>query len=290
MPRPEFERNLAQGSLRVEVPTSPTAFLEERMSLLQQTLDETDALARCDQLPDVELSSAGLKISPIEKSVPREADALKEALYGMLPHVKITDLLMEVDRWTCFTRHFVHLKTLEPAMHSMLLLTTILADAINLGLAKWPNRAPAPATRSSRGCRPGISAMRPMPKLWPNSSTTTTGCRSPIIGGKEPRRLPTASGSGPEARPSHRPHQSQIREPNRARPSIPTSPISTRLFIPRSSTSRYETPRMFSTACSTMSPTCGSRSTTPIRPASPITSSPYAPPWLPLRAAHPRSG
>ena len=142
MPRPEFERNLAQGSLRVEVPTSPTAFLEERMSLLQQTLDETDALARCDQLPDVELSSAGLKISPIEKSVPREADALKEALYGMLPHVKITDLLMEVDRWTCFTRHFVHLKTLEPAMDSMLLLTAILADATNLGLGKMAESCP----------------------------------------------------------------------------------------------------------------------------------------------------
>jgi TnpA family transposase len=31
----------------------------------------------------------------------------------MLPHVKITDLLMEVDRWTCFTRHFTHLKTNE---------------------------------------------------------------------------------------------------------------------------------------------------------------------------------
>jgi TnpA family transposase len=32
-------------------------------------------------------------------------------LYGMLAHVKITDLLMEVDRWTGFTRHFTHLKT-----------------------------------------------------------------------------------------------------------------------------------------------------------------------------------
>jgi hypothetical protein len=57
----------------------------------------------------VELNSASLKISPIEHNVPKEADALKEALYGMLPHVKITDLLMKVDHWTGFTRHFVHL-------------------------------------------------------------------------------------------------------------------------------------------------------------------------------------
>ena len=29
----------------------------------------------------------------------------------LLPHLKITELLMEVDEWTGFTRHFTHLKT-----------------------------------------------------------------------------------------------------------------------------------------------------------------------------------
>ena len=30
---------------------------------------------------------------------------------GLLPHIKITDLLPEVDGWTDFTRHFTHLKS-----------------------------------------------------------------------------------------------------------------------------------------------------------------------------------
>ena len=34
--------------------------------------------------------------------------------YGLLPHVKITELLMEVDEWTGFTRHFTHIKSGEP--------------------------------------------------------------------------------------------------------------------------------------------------------------------------------
>jgi hypothetical protein len=51
----------------------------------------------------------------------------------LLPHVKITELLMEVDEWTGFTRHFTHLKTGDTAKDKTLLLTTILADAINLG-------------------------------------------------------------------------------------------------------------------------------------------------------------
>jgi len=54
----------------------------------------------------------------------------------MLPHVKITELLLEVDEWTGFTRHFTHIKSDEPANDQILLLTTILADAINLGLTK----------------------------------------------------------------------------------------------------------------------------------------------------------
>ena len=101
-----------------------------------------DALARDGQLPDVELNSTGLKISPLENNVPKEADELRDRLYGMLPHVKITDLLLEVDRWTGFTRRFTHLKTGEPAKDPTLLLTAILADATNLGLAKMAESCP----------------------------------------------------------------------------------------------------------------------------------------------------
>ncbi|GHM57607.1 hypothetical protein ECZU51_62770 [Escherichia coli] len=53
----------------------------------------------------------------------------------ILPHVKITELLLEVDEWTGFTRHFAHLKSGDPAKDKNLLLTTILADAIN-----WPDQ------------------------------------------------------------------------------------------------------------------------------------------------------
>jgi len=56
--------------------------------------------------------------------------------YALLPHIKITDLLLEVDRWTGFSRHFTHIKTGEPAKDQLLLLTAILADGINLGISK----------------------------------------------------------------------------------------------------------------------------------------------------------
>ena len=49
---------------------------------------------------------------------------------------------MEVDEWTGFTRHFTHIKSGEPANDKTLLLTAILADAINLGLTKMAESCP----------------------------------------------------------------------------------------------------------------------------------------------------
>jgi len=142
MPRSEFELKLAQNSLHIAVPTSSEAYMELKLTLLRQALDQTDALAEGGQLPDVEVSSAGLKISPLENNVPKEADPLRATLYGILPHVKVTDVLMEVDQWTGFTRHFGHLKTGEPTQDPALLLTAILADATNLGLGKMAESCP----------------------------------------------------------------------------------------------------------------------------------------------------
>jgi TnpA family transposase len=62
--------------------------------------------------------------------------------YALLPRVKITELLLEVDDWTPFTRHFTHLKSQEVSKDRILLLTAILADAINLGLTKMAEACP----------------------------------------------------------------------------------------------------------------------------------------------------
>ena len=85
---------------------------------------------------------SGLKITPLDAAVPDTAQALIDQTAMILPHVKITELLMEVDEWTGFTRHFTHLKSGDLAKDKNLLLTTILADAINLGLTKMAESCP----------------------------------------------------------------------------------------------------------------------------------------------------
>lgn len=62
--------------------------------------------------------------------------------YSLMPPLKITELLLEVDSWTDFTRHFQHLKTGANAEDQSLLITAILANAINLGLSKMAECCP----------------------------------------------------------------------------------------------------------------------------------------------------
>jgi TnpA family transposase len=99
-------------------------------------------MAVANELPDAIITKSGLKITPLDAAVPDVAQTLIEQTAMLLPHVKITELLLEVDKWTGFTRHFTHLKTGDVAKDKTLLLTTILADAINLGLTKMAESCP----------------------------------------------------------------------------------------------------------------------------------------------------
>ncbi|MCY1212551.1 Tn3 transposase DDE domain protein [compost metagenome] len=117
-------------------------YLNERRRLLEMKLETVNRLAAANKLPDAIITQSGLKISPLDAAVPMDAQTLIDQTALMLPRVKITELLMEVDGWTGFTRHFTHLKTGESAGDKTLLLTTILADAINLGLTKMAESCP----------------------------------------------------------------------------------------------------------------------------------------------------
>jgi TnpA family transposase len=101
-----------------------------------------NGLAERGELPDASLTDGALKVTPLTNAVPPEADLLARQVSATLPRIKITDLLVEVDAWTGFTRHFVHLRNGDAANDRTLLLTAILADAINLGLNRMADACP----------------------------------------------------------------------------------------------------------------------------------------------------
>jgi hypothetical protein len=105
-------------------------------------LEVVNRLAKTDELPDATITGTGLKITPLTNAVPNDTYTLMQQAYNLLLHVKITELLMEVDEWTNFTRHFTHIKSGNSAADKILLLKAILADAINLGFAKMAESCP----------------------------------------------------------------------------------------------------------------------------------------------------
>jgi TnpA family transposase len=143
LPAARFKSQREQKELGLAVETDCERFLEDRLAMLERELATVERLAAADELPDAAItSSGGLKITPLDNAVPEEADGLMQQAYSLLPHLKITELLLDVDGWTGFTRHFTHLKSGEKAESQHLPLTAILADAINLGLSKMAESCP----------------------------------------------------------------------------------------------------------------------------------------------------
>jgi hypothetical protein len=87
----------AEGPLPVEIETEVHRYLESRRSALTQELATVATLAERGKLPDVDLTEGDLKITALRAVTPPEAESLRDAAYDLLPRIKITDLLLEVD-------------------------------------------------------------------------------------------------------------------------------------------------------------------------------------------------
>lgn len=142
IPAGRFDALTRAGALPLTIDIDCEAYLQERVALLEQQLASANQLAAADALPDALITDSGLKITPLDAVAPDTAQALIDQTAALLPHIKITELLMEVDAWTGFTRNFTHLKSGNEARDKTLLLTALLADGINLGLSKMAESSP----------------------------------------------------------------------------------------------------------------------------------------------------
>lgn len=88
-------------------------------------------MAARGELLDVEISYRGVKVSPLDNSVPVQVSPLAELIYSMLPRPKITEILDEVNSWMMFTRHFSHIKN-DIARPDTCLLPLISTTSLNL--------------------------------------------------------------------------------------------------------------------------------------------------------------
>lgn len=259
LPADRFGSMKQSGELPIAVNQNCDQYLLDRLLLLEEQLATVNRLALANELPDAIVTDTGLKIRPQDAVVPDAAQMLIDADSGILPRIKVTELLLDVDDWTGFTRHFVHLKSGEQFKDRTLLLSAILADAINLGLTKMAESSPG-ATYAK------LSWLQ----AWHVRDETyfSSAIHSPNTGVTAPRRPRTVSASAPPAEPRASAISIPNMAPNRASCFTPTYQTSIPRSARRWSTSACATPPLYLMACCTTSRICASRSTTPTRPAS----------------------
>ena len=136
LPPETFATRRRTGELGLAVTDRFEDWRDENTKRLGTRLREVDALAAAGELPEASLTEEGLSISPIRKNENEAADTIIRRLYAMLPRLRVTELLAEVHAWTGFADRFAHLRTGAPPDDARALMTALLADATNLGLAR----------------------------------------------------------------------------------------------------------------------------------------------------------
>jgi hypothetical protein len=103
LPAGKFTAPQLANELPLAIDTECESYLHAQLSLLEQQLGSVDRMAASNDLPDAILTDSGLKITPLDVAVPQAAQNLIDHVATLLPHLKITELLLEVDKWTGFT-------------------------------------------------------------------------------------------------------------------------------------------------------------------------------------------
>ena len=120
-------------------------FIQERDKSMNDRLQWLSE--NIQQLDSIDLSDGKIHIERLHNETPEEAEQLSERLFGLLPHVKLTDLLLEVSGWTGFDKYFTHASTGGTVQNKEkpVVMAALMAMGTNIGLSKMAD------------CTPGIS-------------------------------------------------------------------------------------------------------------------------------------
>ena len=120
----------------LKLPATADEWLADRGRELDWRLKRFARRLALDQVEGVTLNDDKLSIAPVRADESAAAKALAARIDGLMPRVRITELLHEVARATGFPLGFINVRTGERHGNQNALFAAILADGSNLGLAR----------------------------------------------------------------------------------------------------------------------------------------------------------
>ena len=143
LPKEDWNRLKRTEKTRLVLPEDPQTYLAQCHQQMQEKLDVLKQ--ELPKLSNLSLDAKGeLHLEKMDKVTPAEVEPLRRRLYRMLPRIALADLLIEVDAWTGFLSHLTHLGdgTEATGENRMILLATLMAMGMNIGLTKMADSAP----------------------------------------------------------------------------------------------------------------------------------------------------
>src|SRR6185437_12162235 len=111
------------------LPATAGEWLSTKGAELDRRLKRFARRLQRGELEGIEYRDGRLQVSPVKATVTPEGRAFADGIEAMMPRVRITELLHEVNRATGFASAFTNLRTGERCDDGNALLAAILADA-----------------------------------------------------------------------------------------------------------------------------------------------------------------
>jgi hypothetical protein len=115
VPGDNFEKLTNNNQLNIPVETDCEAYLSARLTLLASRLEEVNAMAVTGDLPDVDISDKGLKITPLDNSVPSTISPLADLILQYVATPKNYRNTDEVEMMTLATFYLSEEPAYPPA-------------------------------------------------------------------------------------------------------------------------------------------------------------------------------
>ena len=134
-PADEAEAVLVDGGIE----TDADAWIAGRRHLLHARLDDVGAKLAAGRLEGTRLENGRLRVTPYDPVTPAAAARIDQAIDALMPRIRITELLWEVNARTGFLNAFNDVRSGRTHSNPAAILATILAGATNLGLERMAN-------------------------------------------------------------------------------------------------------------------------------------------------------
>jgi hypothetical protein len=131
----------AQASIPVAIPTDVEAYLAEKADLLDRKLREAARRLETGR-GDTRIGAKGLRVPAIKTVETEAALSFARRLAGIMPPIRLTDLVADVDRLTGFSSVFEHLQTGREPSDPRTFFAALIAEATNLGFSKMAQACP----------------------------------------------------------------------------------------------------------------------------------------------------